>query len=302
MWDIIRTKPAGTHLGKAIPIFINNFHQYLTKINAFADGAIDVWGFLDLPLFDAKMETGWVSTRPPKGSRVGVHNLGAAMVAKGEWRRNPEQIREQVWSVVRGFDPELRNVIDMEGSETYLDGKLRCAKLGLSDACPVRIDDSEERLLGQSIPLFQHDGNDVRLLDWFIFSDGSSRLGFDGPIVDFEQVCSRLRDGDLTTSANEARWIEIPSLGRFKPQDGHWDVEPEQRILEARDVLSELQGNPNAVRVCVDALRRYQEDPSQDHKDQLREAYESVPDHLKLYCGDMDTKDRPIRRILYPED
>ena len=31
----------------------------------------------------------------------------------------------------------------------------------------------------------------------------------------------------------------------------------------------------------------------------LKNAYEEVPDQLKMYCGDMDTKDIPIRMVLY---
>ena len=30
----------------------------------------------------------------------------------------------------------------------------------------------------------------------------------------------------------------------------------------------------------------------------LRAAYHAVPEHLRMYCGDMDSKDWPIRRIL----
>jgi hypothetical protein len=34
----------------------------------------------------------------------------------------------------------------------------------------------------------------------------------------------------------------------------------------------------------------------------LRRSYEAVPEHLRMYCGDMDTKDIPIRMILYGKD
>ena len=59
MWNITRTKPDDEHLGKAVPVFINNFSQHYVTINVFADGAVDVWGFLDLELFDKKLQTGW---------------------------------------------------------------------------------------------------------------------------------------------------------------------------------------------------------------------------------------------------
>jgi len=46
MWDIVRTKPAGTHLGKAIPIFIRNGSHHYSTVEVYDDGAVDVWGFL----------------------------------------------------------------------------------------------------------------------------------------------------------------------------------------------------------------------------------------------------------------
>jgi hypothetical protein len=42
----------------------------------------------------------------------------------------------------------------------------------------------------------------------------------------------------------------------------------------------------------------YEAAPSEEKREALRKAYEAVPEHLRMYCGDMDSKDEPIRRIL----
>lgn len=34
----------------------------------------------------------------------------------------------------------------------------------------------------------------------------------------------------------------------------------------------------------------------------MRAAYEAVPEHHRMYVGDMDTQDIPVRMILYGED
>ncbi|MEM6692107.1 MAG: hypothetical protein AAF664_21945 [Planctomycetota bacterium] len=114
--------------------------QHYATINAYADGAVDVWGFMDLDLFDRKLRTGSVSATPPVDSRLSIFDLGAAMVSKGTWLRSAYEIRDAIWSVVRDFDPMLRNVIEMEGTDTRLEGKVRYAKLGLSDDCPYRME------------------------------------------------------------------------------------------------------------------------------------------------------------------
>ena len=47
------------------------------------------------------------------------------------------------------------------------------------------------------------------------------------------------------------------------------------------------------------AYQNYMAEPSTKAMETLRQRYEAVPEHLRMYCGDMDTKDIPIRMILY---
>ncbi|MEM6692108.1 MAG: hypothetical protein AAF664_21950 [Planctomycetota bacterium] len=106
----------------------------------------------------------------------------------------------------------------------------------------------------------------------------------------------------MVTNANDGRWLEVPTLGRLIPTDGLWGISADQRILEAKDIVSTLQGGEGAIQLCIAAHLRYEDAPSSENKIALRSAYDAVPTHLKMYCGDMDTKDSPIRQIFYPDD
>lgn len=46
----------------------------------------------------------------------------------------------------------------------------------------------------------------------------------------------------------------------------------------------------------------YLENPIEFYRDKLREKYERVPEHERMYLGDMDTKDWDYQRILYRPD
>jgi hypothetical protein len=59
-WLIRRTKSHATHFGRAIPAFIHHGDYHLTSIDAYADGAVNCWDFLDLPSFKSKVASGWV--------------------------------------------------------------------------------------------------------------------------------------------------------------------------------------------------------------------------------------------------
>ena len=46
-------------------------------------------------------------------------------------------------------------------------------------------------------------------------------------------------------------------------------------------------------------MQDYESDSSEANRKRLRDTYEAVPEHLRMYCGDMDSRDGPIKRILY---
>jgi hypothetical protein len=117
-----------------------------------------------------------------------------------------------------------------------------------------------------------------------------------------DEVAKRLNDGDLYTSVPEGASITIEGLGWIEGQNSSWHVKPDERVREARDMLAKLKGDPGSIRECMNYLREYQADPSSENRDRLRLAYEAVPEHLRKYCGDMDSQDWPIRRILYGEE
>jgi hypothetical protein len=74
-----------------------------------------------------------------------------------------------------------------------------------------------------------------------------------------------------------------------------------EKLREARDLLDQLNGRPDSIARCKTAYQAYVADPNVAHRDALREAYEAVPEHNRMYVGDMDTKDVAIRMILFGE-
>lgn len=83
------------------------------------------------------------------------------------------------------------------------------------------------------------------------------------------------------------------------------DVEPAERVREARDLLAQLRGDPGARARCREALARHEREGTEATREALRAAYEAMPAHTRPSIGDMDRKDWPIRRALYgpqPDD
>ncbi|WP_442944106.1 DUF7639 domain-containing protein [Nostoc sp.] len=51
--------------------------------------------------------------------------------------------------------------------------------------------------------------------------------------------------------------------------------------------------------MCRQALTQYKYELNEANKEYLRQAYDAVPKHCRIYLGDMDDKDLEYRSILY---
>lgn len=302
MWLIRRTKPIGTFSGYAIPVFIRNWDYHLTTVDVYGDGAIDAWGFLDRDLFDVKLKKGWVWPQPPNGGRLSIFNLGCCTARDSCWTHTPTSFRACVHNTIKKLNPTLKDLLDMHGSDVELRGKVRHAKLGCGDKRPCHIGADGAVVLGKEVPAFQMINGVALLTQVFVFSDGLARIGSHCDLVPIEEVYRRFYDGRITTSVANGMRVEIQDLGSFICERGSWFVEPPERVRELRGILDELNGRPALIRQCVSSHGNYLKDPSAQNLAALRCAYEAVPKHLRTFCGDMDSKDHPIRRILFPHE
>jgi len=299
MWPIRRSKPIGVRDGFAIPIFIRNLQYHLTTVDAYSDGAIDVWGFVDRSLFEGKLRSGWVWPQPPQGATISVHNLGSCACQDGEWFRDKADIRDTVHEAIRLNNPTMIHLLDMGGSDTEMRDNVRCSKLGLADDYPIRRSADGSGVPGREVPIFAVASGKHVLTRAFVFADGTARIGATGPLTTVDSVFKDIASGKLTTTIPNGVRLEVEGLGSFTPQNGSWFVKALERVKELRDLVAQLAGKPDAVQVCREALQHYESAASEDNRSRLRETYEAVPEHLRMYCGDMDSRDGPIKRILY---
>lgn len=299
VWNIVRTKPIKKTYGQAFPIFIHNDSYHLSTIEVFSDGAIGCWGLNDRDFFLRRVQSGWVALHPPVGSRLSVFNLGFGTVAEATWTRSPDEILRQVEDVLRQLNPTLEGLVDFEGSDTEERGKIKYAKLGLADEKPYRMSDNGEEILGDTLPVFLVDGADYHLTKWFVYADGMSSIGPDGPIVALEEIISLIERGIVRTQIPEEATITFSGLGKARITQGLWYIDEQERIKEALDMIAMLNGKEGTISICRQQFKEYQQEPSETNKERLRQAYEAVPEHLRIFCGDMDSKDWPIKHVLY---
>ncbi len=121
-------------------------------------------------------------------------------------------------------------------------------------------------------------------------------------LVTFEQFKQKVRSKWVVTQPPQDAKVSVSFLASFTATDASYWIEPEEFIREVADEIEGLNGRPTSRDRCSAAWHAYEESPANATKEALRLAYEEVPAHNRRFIlGDMDRKDHPIRRVLYPE-
>ncbi|MGZ2356902.1 NADAR family protein [Streptomyces sp. 372A] len=139
-------------------------------------------------------------------------------------------------------------------------------------------------------------GGGYYLDDLVVFADGRITCG---ERTDLDGLARKLAAGCWTATDPASPPLPDPP-SKWESRSGE-PLTPEGFLLEVADRIEALNGRPTARQRCWDAIRRYEQQPSEPNRELLRAAYLAVPAHLRIYVlGDMDRQDRPLR-ILFTE-
>jgi hypothetical protein len=285
--------------GRTTPAFIYNAGYFLHNLAVYEDGLVDCWELVDLPLFRKKLRNSWVSTEVPDGQHLHVHHLAGWTVAEGTWALDAGGLVDRIRELVRELNPRMENLYELrEESGPYA--------LGLPRAEPVRTErtGTHARLIFGERTWVLVRSDKVYLADLRAFADGSIELGHlpKPESLDLARLERAVRDGRVLSSVPPGTRIEIHGLGSFVAAEEHWSVKIQEVLRSVPDLIDSANGRRDSVGRCILAHEAYQADPTEQHYQSLQDAYEAVPEHCRPYVGSMETKDQPIRSILYGDE
>jgi hypothetical protein len=122
-------------------------------------------------------------------------------------------------------------------------------------------------------------------------------------LVDFEEFKRKVRSGWVVTQPPKMARINVSCLASFTATHASYWIEPEDFIKEVADEIEQLNGRSTTSDRCREAWSEYEASPSETTKEALRLAYLAIPTHNRIYVlRDQDSKDHPIRAVLYPHE
>ncbi len=287
---------------------IQNGRYFLTDIPIFEDGIIDCWGCVDLSLFKKKIQNGWMVPTVKNGNSLHISELGKVEILHAEWAsKSGKELYKFVKCLVKTLNSSMINLYDMKGSDVYTpEGKqFQTRKVSRSKPkfCKPDSDSFFVETSGGTMRHFVKENDIFYYVRSTVFNDETVVISGLPSTRAFR--VSEFRDNLLHNDdygfPNVGARISIEDLTSFTVGQADWFIDREGLNQNLDSILRGLRGGPSLVQICIDVFEVFKEGPTQENLDRLRQAYENVPQHDRMFCGGQDEKDIPIRIALYGE-
>ena len=286
--------------GYSIPGLINNLHYHFVDLSIYEDGRIECWNFEDFEHFKKDVERDWVSASIPNGEMISINGLGQWEIENGKWKFTKESFIKYVFSLVRKLNPKLENLYQ------YSPKTVNGVRIGENGkGILYKEENRTKKVKGRKINVFyqpQEDGL-IYLISLEFYSKDSIIISrYTEKIeIDIEELEHLISQKKLLSNPPLKSRVEINNLGSFEVANCSYHTNIEDKFLEIKGIIRTIEGKPSLIETCIKAHLEFRANPTLKLKKALKEAYENIPKHQRRYVGDMDTKDIPIRMIIYGE-
>lgn len=291
--------------GFSIPGIIHNMQYHFTDLQVYSDGLISCWEMVDLLMFKDKLNKGWVVTSIPDGEAISIFSLGNWKIEQGEWQHTKETLYDYIYTLIKKLNPTLENLHNYNGNNSKMVGKANVAKHFIPTPKPYHFDNPSSffpnRINGEKFHFFfRNDDNKTYLAELSIYKSGDIEITNlpKKKIYKFEDLDTLTKNGTITTDLSIGETVSILNLGSFKVVSGN-GVDIKFKLNELTDKFNELNGRENSIAKCARIFDDYKQNPTKKLRDELKEAYEAVPEHQRIFVGTMDTKDYEVRQVIY---
>lgn len=291
--------------GVKTPGIIENGGYHFTHFDVYEDGRVADWNFEDFERFIKDVERQWVVTSIPDGKEFSCYNLGAWNITDGRWYYTPESYIAYIKSLVLELNPSWTNI------HTYQERRVNGVVVGESGSGTLYKEDTVDvdvffpkKVKGEHHSMFYQLENNYYLVDILLFKDKSIIIHGCGEekVIDFDVLRQLIAEEIVCSTLPIGARVIIENLGEFTTTEESYSNDIEDLFAELEDDYRKLNGEKSLNNLCLDVFEAYQANPSDELKEALKIAYERVPEHLRMYLGDMDTRDSEIIEIIYGPD
>ena len=294
--------------GRFVNSIINNGGTYfLVDLAIYEDGVIDAWGPMDLKILDEKILNEWVSMQIPENEKINIHHLGSWEIKNASWIYNKSNYKDFIESTIKRLNPNFKNIFIAENSTSKVIGNSNYSVFGGGQAQLIRQDSEQPNFQTNNGKrqryFYKIDEGIYEITTFDIYGDGKILISTSDGVQEsnLENLINFKDLGILITDPSVGSKIIVKDLGEFEIGEKKYGANVDDKLDEIQDVIAKQNGKETTSEICRRIFDEYNASPSEELKQKLKTAYEIVPKHLRPYLGDMDSKDWPIKNIIYKE-
>ncbi|MCG7406566.1 hypothetical protein MH117_03985 [Paenibacillus sp. ACRRX] len=303
MQKIRRTKEVE---GVTVPGIIHNGgHYFYINVDVYEDGMSNCWELVDLNGLKEKLSSNWLNPSIPESEDLSIHALGMYTVQKAEWIFDKDTYYEHIKDTIKTINPNFENIYEITSWQKQLAEKRKIMYSPRATNYYVMREMFYETIDGDQFSIFIKYENINYLANLVVYEDGLVICYFHENKLTFrlEEIYELFTNGTFFTSFDEPTKVMLSDLGEVTFSQVVYSTEIEDKYIELMDIHKKLKGEKTSLEECREAYYQYLEDPIEYYRQNLKVKYELVPEHERIFLGDMDSKDWDYQRIIYrPEE
>ncbi len=286
--------------GKYFPGIINNVNYFFTTVALYEDGVIDCWKKVEFQDIKNVIEKGWLCCEAPNGKNISIFQVGNYTIKSAKWKYNKETYYKTIIDNLKELNPKIENINKITREIPEEDYKKEILFLSK----PFRLEHKinfHQWFNGDNTFIFYNLGGQLYLTTLTAYEDKTFEIGLlEEKYFSLEEIKEMFEKNILTTEVKDRFFIK--DFAEIEIEKINYFVEKSQKFKEIEDMMKKVCEEETTLELCREAYFEYLADPCDYTKEKLRKAYEAVPEHERIYLGDMDSKDWDYQRILYSDE
>lgn len=286
--------------GKYFPGIINNVNYFFTTVALYEDGVIDCWKKVEFQDIKNVIEKGWLCCEAPNGKNISIFQVGNYTIKSAKWKYNKETYYKTIIDNLKELNPKIENINKITREIPEEDYKKEILFLSK----PFRLEHKinfHQWFNGDNTFIFYNLGGQLYLTTLTAYEDKTFEIGLlEEKYFSLEEIKEMFEKNILTTEVKDRFFIKY--FAEIEIEKINYFVEKSQKFKEIEDMMKKVCEEETTLELCREAYFEYLADPCDYTKEKLRKAYEAVPEHERIYLGDMDSKDWDYQRILYSDE
>lgn len=269
----------------------------------YEDGIVSAWNKFDIYQFEKALERKWVVSFIEDNEELGIHGIGDFKILESQWFHKDDYY-EYVKSILKDMNPEMQNIYQTAQREIEKWEKLKVSFMANPIDFKMKGKFGYDLSNGKSYFIFRKSPNyssskEVFLICYTIYDDETISFNNDDNIYNFDDIKKMFNKNELLLYPKEDDTIIIKNLAKLKLKSVIKYTNKKEKLKEIVQNIKEISGKENAFDYAIRCYHNYLVYPSDYNRELLKEAYEKVPEHERMFLGDMDDKDSDFIRIIY---